>query len=889
MIDLHRHDEFSAFDGFGKALTLANIAKENGLSSLGISNHGNINGLVEHYFACKKVGIKPVLGSEVYFQPKFSDTKPKYHLCLFAKNKTGYSNLNHILYYANKENFYYKPVVTLELLKKYHDGLFCTTACIAGYLSQMLLANKKEQAAKCLKAFVNIFGKVNVFIEIMPYKLTEQGLQEKANELLMDLASEYNVGTILTSDSHYGRKKDFDTYVKMHEIKSGEKGVEFAQSYKERYMPKADDLFRRFMKMHNNPTVCKSMKKNLQRIEDMVEDDILETLNNGKIIYNENIDAEEKIKHEIIKGLKKRGKYNSKYLKRAKEEYKIIKLHGFSDYFLIVQDYVKFAKKSDIKVGPGRGSVCNSLVAYALGITDVDPIYFGMDFTRFLREDKIKYPDVDIDFETSERQKVIDYIVEKYKGRAVQICSYGLYKLDNCLNDLFKVCNVDDPSDKSEIKKLVSNYVDTDTNTVDVDSLKKDRSYLKINAKFDNILKHFYKTYGKVRYIGTHAAGVAIVGTDILDFAGIEKRGDKFSCVYDLANLEQLNILKFDMLGLKTMSEIKELEKLTNKIFDYSWLKDSNIYDNFREGNTDGIFQFEKGTAKSILAGIETDCFEDVAAANAMNRPGPLSLGMPDKYAHNKQHLENIKNSIYYKQTKDTYGTIVYQEQITAICRDIGKLSFTESDEVLKFMKGTTAKILKEREENEPRIIKEFISGCKESGISKKEALDIYDKITVYSFNKGHAVGYSLISLMLMYYKLYCPEQFWYIKLKYASTESDLYKYKINAVNAGNIILLPHVNGSVKYSLTDFDGSQVIQEGLSDIKNVGLKAAEAIVAERIKNGPYKNYKDVFDRLEKRVLNARVVKALEDAGALEFNQKKYLKRVEQYNSALFSRC
>ena len=889
MVDLHRHDEFSTFDGFGKAADLAAIAKENGLTALGISNHGNVNGLVEHYLGCKENGIKPILGCEAYFQPKFSEDKAKYHICLFAKNKAGYANLNRLLYYANKENFYYKPVVTLQLLKKYNEGIICTTACIAGYISSNLIAGKYEQAKKCLLSFKKIFSE-DLYVEIMPYKLTEKGLQEKANEELIKLANECEVEMILTSDSHYGRKEDFDTYIKMHEIKSGDKGYDFAQTYSERYMPKKNELFERFIKLHKDVKLAKRMKKNLEHIEDIVEDDILGTLDNGKLIFDKNIDAEKCIIKEIKQGLKHRGKYNKQYLSRAKKEYAIIKKHGFSDYFLIVQDYIKFAKRSNIKVGPGRGSVCNSLVAFAMGITEVDPIYFGMDFTRFLREDKVKMPDIDMDFETSERQRVIDYIIQKYPGRAAQICSYGLYKVDNCLNDLFKVCNVNEANDKNSIKNFVSNYIDKDSKLLDSDLMKEDIKYKRINAEFDNILKHFIKMYRKVRYIGTHAAGVAIVGTDILDFVSIEKRGNKFSCVYDLSNLERLNILKFDMLGLKTMSEIRELEELTGEKFSYDWLEDEEVYDNFRKGNTDGVFQFEKKAAKMILEEIEADCFEDVASANAMNRPGPLSLGMPEKYAHNKKNVEDVKNSIYYEQTKDTYGTIVFQEQITAICRSIGKLSFPDSDKVLKFMKGTniTARALKEKEESEREIINKFVSGCKENGISKKEALDIFDKITVYSFNKGHAVGYSMISLMHMYYKLYHPEEFWYIKLKYAPTEGDLYKYKINAVNSGSLIFLPHVNASAKYSLNKVGSDLVIQEGLENIKNVGAKAAEAIELERVEHGDYKNYKDVMERVPKRILNARVIKALEESGALEFNNKKYMKRVEQYNSSLFGR-
>lgn len=889
MVDLHRHDEFSTFDGFGKAATLAAIAKENGLTALGISNHGNVNGLVEHYLGCKEAGIKPILGSEVYYQPKFDKDKPKYHLCLFVKNKTGYSNLNRIITEANNESFFYTPIVTTELLKKYNEGIICTTACIGGYVSKKLLEGKKDLAKKCLKTFKNIFGS-DLYVEIMPYSLPEKGLQEKANMLLIDLARECDVEMILTSDSHYGSKDDFDTYVKMHEIKNSEKGIEFAQQYIERYMPKKNDLFKRFLNMHNDISLCKRMKQNLDKIESEVDGDILDNLDNGEVIFDKNIDANEKLKNEIKKGLKKRGKYNREYLERAKKEFNIIKKHGFSDYFLIVQDYIKFAKRSHIKVGPGRGSVCNCLIAFAIGITEVDPVYFNMDFTRFLREDKVKMPDIDMDFETSERQRVIDYIVEKYKGKSAQICSYGLYKVDNCLNDLFKVCNVSDNSDKMKIKSIVNEFVDKDSLILDVNKMASSDKYKRVNVEFDNILKHLFKMYRKIRFIGTHAAGVAIVGSDILDFVAIERRGNKFSCVYNLENLDHLHVLKFDMLGLKTMSEIRELEDLTGEEFDYEWLEDQQIFDNFRGGNTDGVFQFEKGTVKAMLSKVETDCFNDLAAVNAMNRPGPLSLGMPDKYAHNKRHLSIRDRPVYYEQTKETYGTIIYQEQITAICLAIGRMSFEDSDKILKIMKTkqTTDRAVISRGQIETSLQEKFVKGCKKNQISKEDAIDIFNKMITYSFNKGHAVGYSIVSVMHMFYKLYYPEQFWYVKLKYAPNESDLYKYKINAVNSGSLIMLPHVNASARYSLSEIGGTLTIQEGLENIKNVGAKAAQAIEEERLKNGDYLNYKDVIDRVPKRVLNSRVVKALEEAGALEFRQKVYMKRVEQYNSSLFGR-
>jgi DNA polymerase-3 subunit alpha len=881
-MDLHRHDEFSTFDGFDKAVLLAKIAKENGLDALGIANHGNVNGLVEHYINCKENGIIPILGCEVYYVPEFEEgQKEYYHLCLFCKDLKGYQNLNRIIYHANDKFFYYRPHVTWALLEKFHEGLICTSACIQGEVSDLIVKREFKAAYKAAKQFKELFGD-DYYFEIMPYTLSEEGLQESINEKLMALASKLDIKCILTSDSHFGREDEFDSYLKMHEMKKSTIG----EHYSERYMPARTELYQRFVDMHEDKKTAKHMQKNMTELIKKVDPDILDKLEDNHIVFDENINANEVLWDHIKKGLKKRGKWNQKYVDRCKTEYQIMVKNGFVDYFLIVEDYVNFAKSKGIAVGPGRGSVCNSEVAYVLGITDIDSIYFELDFTRFLREDKKKMPDIDLDFETDRRQEVIDYILKKYKGKSAQICSYGLYKVDNALNDLFKVCNVTNKEDMREIKTFVKDYIDPDTKAFDLEGAKRSKFFKQYNRTFDNIITHFDKMYRKVRFIGTHAAGVAIVGTKILDYAAIERRGDKMSCVFDLTNLEKLKVMKFDMLGLKTMSEIKELEDLTGETFNYGWLEDPAIYEQFSEGNTDGIFQFEKGTAKGILRDIHADCFNDVIAANAINRPGPLQLKMHQQYAHNKENIHDVKKSVYYKQTKDSYGTIVYQEQITAICREIGGMTFDQSDKMLKIMKGgnDTETVIKERKKNVDELRAQFVRGAVDNGLTKSQALDVFEKMIVYSFNKGHATGYAFIAAILMWYKVYYPEKFWIVKLKYGNKEM-LERYKFNAVAAGNIVLLPHVNGPAEFGMVDFYGEECMQEGLVNIDGIGEKVAEAIVAERKKNGKFLNYQDFVSRMPKKIVNAGSLNALEQNGALEFKMKKWMARVEKYNIEL----
>ena len=885
MVDLHRHDEYSTFDGFGNPKDLAQIAKDNGLIALGSSNHGNTNGLVKHYFACREVGIKPILGSEVYFMPQFKESKVRYHLCLFAKNATGYRNLNMLLTEANATSYYYTAIVTLKLLNKYHEGLICTSACVAGYISAMIKENKIDLAVKCLKAYKQIFGD-DFYIEIQPYVLhSGDTVQHDVNIQLIHLANQYNVKCILTSDSHYGRKEYFDTYTKMHEIA---KHGQMAEQYRERYMPKDGDLEKRFVKMHSDDygvararEYAKAFRRNIRRLVDKVDEDIFEQLPKNHVVYEQGIDSEKVLWHNIIAGLKSLGKNTTEYRTRAKQEYDIICMHGFADYFLVVQDYVRFAKQKDIAVGPGRGSACNCLVAYALGITNVDSLYFGLDFTRFLRADKKKLPDIDLDFEINRRGEVIEYLVQKYSGRSARICSYGLYKVDNALNDLFKVCNVPDDAAK-DIKKFVKSYVDKETNELDL-SLQNNKHFAEFNQQYDNVLVHFLRLYKKVRYIGTHSAGVAIVGSDLAQYTAIEKRGGMFSCAYDLADLEAIGVIKFDMLGLKTMSEIKELETLTNTKFDYSWLNDSAVYESFREGYTEGIFQFESSTVKGILAEINCDSFRDLAVATALNRPGPLQLGMHKEYSANRADLRRAKRSAYYEQTKDTYGTVIYQEQIMRILHQCGGMPYDDIDKILKMMKG----IGRRDEEVIKKLRKEYVKGAIERGSTKAQALHTFEKTLVYSFNQGHATGYSLISFIMMYYKVHYPEVFWLIKLKYADKEDKRDTYERFAIQTGNVLLLPHVNGTAGYSLNTSFGDQCIQRGLTTIKGVGNKVASAIENEVQEHGDFINRKDFLERMQGARVGNGVLNALEKAGALEFNRKKYLAAVEKYNRMVYN--
>ena len=907
MFDLHRHDEYSTFDGYGKATELAAYAKELGYTSLCTTNHGNTNGLIQTYDACKQLDMKPILGVEGYCLPVYKEKTRGYHLIVIAKDLKGYGNMNRLQYEADKQK-YYNPIWTLDLLRKYHEGLICTSACVASYSSQAIIKGNIKAAEKFLAKLYNIFGD-DFYVEVQPYKISDPGVQEKVNVELIKLSLKNHWNMILTSDSHRGRKEDLPSYIKMHEI-AGHDISHIEDTYSERYMPAPDELGKRFIKMHEKDfglkrckQLVKHMYRNLDDIEEKCEKYYLDEL---PLVLpdmsKEGKSASDVLTSNVMAGLGRRGKTSDEYMQRCRDELEIIIYHGFDDYFLMVADYVNWAKEHGISVGPGRGSVCNSLVAYALGITEVDSLYFDLDFRRFLRKDKTAIPDIDIDFETSRRHEVIEYLCSKYEGHAARICSYGLYKVDNLLNDLAKSCGVvvlnEDGEEKPDkqalaaIKKLAYSYIG-DSAEIDVEGLLSDPQAIGYNEDYDNIFVHFCHLYKKVRFIGTHAAGVAITGGKILDYCALrtDKAGDVFTS-YDLEDIESINVIKFDILGLKTMESIGDLRRSTGVTIDYAEVANNRqVMDEFGKGNTDGVFQFEKGTARDILKKINADCFDDVTAASAMNRPGPLSLKQPDLYAQNKVDPESAKSSIYWDYTSESYGTIIYQEQVQRICVGIGSMEWTDADKVMKMMKGGHMTESAQRLYNELRadMWKKFVEGAVSNGYSEDDARDLFGKMTTYTFNKGHATGYSLISIEEMYYKVYFPNEYWFSKLKYAKDDSEVSKFQSLAVKDGSVILLPHIQWSdPKAKLKRLDDDNAILMGLTSIKGVGEKAAMEIARERADHGVFKNFDDFYDRCKHGPVNSRVIDLLIENGATEMNKKRYMKRVVKWNSSLYSR-
>lgn len=879
--DIHRHDQFSLFDGFGKSPDVAKRAKELGYVACGSTNHGNITGLVKHFKACSDQDIIPILGSELYFQPKINHDKKSFHLCLFASNMDGWKNLNKLITVGNREeNFYYKNKISFQHLSKYNKGLVCSSACIAGPISQAFVAGKDVAAYKICKKFVDIFGKDRFYIEIQPYELHDErkgkgNPQIKINKKLLKLADDFNLNVIVTSDSHFIKKEDFPTYLKLHQIKSSKIG----EGYSERYMPSSKEIEERIQKFH--PDYFDKIEKGMNTFLDSVGDsrkwfkfepDMPKYTDNPEKTF-------ELMKTQCIDFLKKHDKYSKKYRDKLEFEFDVIKYHGFQDYFMVVQEYVNWAKKNDIAVGPGRGSAGNSLTNYALGITLVDPVVFDNDFNRFLRKDKKKFPDIDVDFGQDRRNEVIDHIINKYKGKAAQTLTYGLYNIKNLINDLAKVCGCLDKQEIEAIKRYLSIYCNDVENLIDIDGLKSDKNYNKFNARYDNIIIHFVKMYGQVRYFGTHASSVILCSHDISSSVGLCRAGGKMKTSFDLHDIEYLGVLKFDILGLSSATQAKQLEKLTGKKFSYKMLNDPETLKQFNTDAT-GVFQFESKNSLDLIKLIGIDSFEDVVASVALNRPGPLSLGMHKQYANNKQDVP--VNTPWYKYTKKSFGTLIYQEQVMAIAKALGNYSPADADAIAKH----DANHISEDEEKRFRIM--FIENAVKNGIDKRTAEELFGAMLGYSFNRGHAVAYSMLSSELCYFKAHYPDEFWYITLKNENVDDKKFRDEALYINQGGMIFLPHVNGPVKYDLVDFDGEKVIQKGMITIKNVGEKAAQSIYDERMKNGDFKDIDDFIDRCKNRSVTSRVIDALENSGALCFNEKKWYNMIKKYNVSILAK-
>ncbi len=885
-VHLHVHSEYSLLDGANRVKELPKIAKELGMDAIAITDHGVMYGAIEFYKACKAEGIKPIIGCEVYVAPrtrfdKESGIDNKYnHLILLAKNNNGYKNLSKMVSIGFTEGYYYKPRIDLETLEKYHEDLICCSACLAGSLPQAILDGNMEKAEETALWYKNLFGE-DYYLEIQTNTLKEQSL---VNQRLVELSRKLNIPLVATNDAHYTRKEDAYNHEVLLCIQTGKK-----MSDEDRMRFSTDDFYIK------SPEEVKEFFPNLpEAIQNTVK--IADKCNvefefGHTILPNYEVPAEFETHYDYFKklcddGIKRRYGENTPQdiLERMEYEISVIKKMGYVDYFLIVWDFINWAKSQGIPVGPGRGSGAGSIVAYAIGITDIDPIKYNLLFERFLNPERISMPDFDVDFCYERRQEVIDYVARKYgRDHVSQIITFGTMSARMVIRDVGRA--LDFPyAETDKLAKMVPFAIHITIKKA-MEQNRELREIYEQNEEVHKLLDIAMGLEGMPRQASTHACGVVITKDPVDTYVPLYVNDGAISTQYTMTILEELGLLKMDFLGLRTLTVIEDARKLIkqNRGIDVRFdenMDDPKVYKLWGEGKSIGIFQFESAGMTNFMKELKPDSLEDIIAGVSLYRPGPMDQ-IP-RYIKNKLNPEHAEytHPALEPILKVTYGCMVYQEQVMQIVRDLAGYSLGRADLVRRAMGKKKLDIMaKEREifingqlDEEGNII---VPGCVRNGIDAKSADKIFDEMAEfakYAFNKSHAAAYAVVSYRTAYLKAYYPEEFMAATLNSYLGNLDKVPVYIDECRRMNInILKPDVNKSYT-RFTVEDGK--IRFGLGSIKNVGVAVVDNIVLEREKNGPYKSFTDFCERVQDESVNKKCIESLIKAGAFdEFGQTR----------------
>ena len=885
-VHLHIHSEFSLLDGANRIKDLPVRAKELGMDSIAITDHGVMFGAIDFYKACKKEGVKPIIGCEVYVAPRSrTDKQPGidnhyYHLILLAKNNEGYKNLSKLVSLSFVDGYYYKPRIDREILEKYHEGLICLSACLAGEVNQALLSGQNEKAEQVALWHKKVFGD-DYYIEIQNNGIKEQVL---ANQKLVQLARKLDIPLVATNDAHYLKREDAYNHEVLLCIQTGKR-----MSDEDRMKIDTDELY-----VKSPEEMAEYFKAFPDAIENTVK--IAEQCNvefefGHTILPNYDVPPEYPTHYDFLKelcdkGLKKRYGENlsEEIQKRAEYELSIIKKMGYVDYYLIVWDFIHYAKTNGIPVGPGRGSGAGSILAYAIEITDIDPIKYGLLFERFLNPERISMPDFDVDFSDERRQEVIDYVARKYGHDHVsQIITFGTMAAKMVIRDVARV--LDYPyAEADALAKMIPNEIHiTIKKALEQNKELKDR--YDTDEQTRKILDIAMGLEGMPRQASTHACGVVITKDPVDTYVPLYVRDGQINTQYIMTTLEELGLLKMDFLGLRNLTVIQntiDMVKENHGIdveFDQD-MSDPKVYKLWQDGNTSGIFQFESQGMTNFMKELKPDCLEDLIAGVSLYRPGPMDQ-IP-RYIRGKQNpghneythpsLEPILNV--------TYGCMVYQEQVMQIVRDLAGYSLGRADLVRRAMGKKKLDVMaKEREVFIHGQVDENgnieVPGCVRNGIDEVSANKIFDEMAEfakYAFNKSHAACYAVVSYRTAYLKAYYPAEFMAATLNsYLGNLDKAPQYIDECKRLGIQILKPDINKSFE-KFTVEDGK--IRFGLGAIKNVGTIPVENIVKERKEKGEYKSFTDFCERVSELQVNKKCVESLIKAGAFqEFEQTR----------------
>ena len=899
-VHLHNHTEYSLLDGCTRLGPLCERAKELGMPAVAITDHGYMYGCAEFYLAAIKAGIKPIIGCEIYFTPDSTlsrDKRPElYHMILLAKNNEGYKNLMHLVSESAVDGFYYRPRTTFEMLKKYHEGLIATSACIAGIIPKSIDRGEYEVAKQWAQTFSDLFGKEDFYIEIQnhgPEVTTDSGLSERQiNDVLVRLANEMGLKVVGTNDIHYLKQEDAYTQDLMLCIGMGKH---------------VSDTNR--MKFKNDQFYLKSPEEMAEALKDHPEclatsleiaDKCNVTIEFGNIILprypflKKGETNESLLKEMSLRGLEERyGDLTQRLdvIERFEHEYEIICKKGFAAYFLIVQEFANWARENGIGVGPGRGSAAGSIVSYSLGITRFDPLENDLLFERFLSPERTEMPDIDMDFDDERRLDVIQHCRDIYGSEKIaHVITYGKMKAKQAVNDSARV--LDYPIWKSQaISKMIPNdpKMTLDKALTGNPDLRKE---YESDPDTRKIIDSARKLEGLTRGEGVHASAVIICRDAVADYVPVklDTKGGVIITQYDGHMTADMGLLKMDFLGLRTLTVIsKALRNIKDNygidldLEKTNWKTDEGVFKLMETGGTNGVFQIESPGMRALLKRMKPDTYDDVVAVIALYRPGPLGAGMVDDFVDRKQGRKKI---VYYdERLKDilesTYGTIVYQEQVMRISIVMSGFTLGESDKVRKAVAKKKIALMKEVEQkwddgNVETMENHWLNGAVRNGYERATAQKIWDDVLAfaeYAFNKSHSAAYGILTMQTAWLKAHYPNEYMASVLSSYTGKTDKIVHYVNACKQDGINVLPP---DINESRSDFTAVENgVRFGLAGLKGVGEKVVEMIIAEREENGPFTDLYDFVFRVPADACNKRVVEALVKGGA--FDSTGYTRR------------
>ena len=876
---LHVHTEYSLLDGSNKIKECVARVKELGMDSVAITDHGVMFGVIDFYRAAKAAGIKPVLGCEVYVAPGSRFDKETvgsgddryYHLVLLAENDTGYHNLMKIVSRGFTEGYYYKPRVDLEVLREFHEGIIALSACLAGEVQRNIVRGMYEEGRAAAKRYEEIFGKNNFFLELQDHGIPQQ---QTVNQALIRMSAETGIPLVATNDVHYTGEDDVKPHDILLCIQTGKKLADEDRMRYEggQYYIKSETEMRQLF-----PYALEALE-NTQKIADRCNVEIeFGVTKLPKYDVPEGYTSWEYLNKLCFEGLERRYTPVTEELReRLKYELSVIQSMGYVDYFLIVWDFIKYAKDHDIMVGPGRGSAAGSLVSYCLEITTIDPIKYQLLFERFLNPERVSMPDIDVDFCFERRQEVIDYVVRKYgTDRVVQIVTFGTMAARGVIRDVGRVMDL-----PYAFVDTIAKMIPTELNITLDKALNANgdlRRMYEEDEQVRELIDMSRRLEGLPRHTSMHAAGVVISQKAIDEYVPLSLGSDgSVTTQFTMTTLEELGLLKMDFLGLRTLTVIQNAVRLAQKssgkrinmdAIDYN---DKQVLDSIGSGKTDGVFQLESAGMKSFMKELKPQNLEDIIAGISLYRPGPMDF-IP-QYIRGKNNRDSITYDCpqLIPILEPTYGCIVYQEQVMQIVRDLAGYTLGRSDLLRRAMSKKKGDVMQRERQNfvygNPE---EGVPGCISNGIDEKTANKIYDEMidfAKYAFNKSHAAAYAVVAYQTAYLKYYYPVEFMAaLMTSVIDNSAKVAEYIYACRQMGIQILPPDINrGEGNFSV---DGGN-IRYGLAAIKSIGRPVIQAIIEEREIRGPFKNLKDFVERLSGREVNKRTIESFIKAGAFD---------------------